>query len=193
VQSTDARMGGESEYLAHAAPAICANIEADLNCRRARTAVARALRLQQWNPAEPRYRVLLADAYRALGAKTAEPTVEEEGRHGQAEHRKLYFRMTEQEEQARLLTKPEGSAARSENFSKSEALYRRTIEQNPDYALAHRGLGFLYEQEGNNSEAAREYRKYLDLTADTNLDHLRIARRLAQIEKTMQPGPAPQK
>jgi Zn-dependent protease with chaperone function len=183
----DAQMGTESDYLAHVAPAICANIEADLNSRRARTAVARASRLTKWKPDEPKYQVLLGDAYRGLGAKTAEPTEEEQGRHGQAEHRKLYFQMTEQEEQTKLLAKPDGGATRSANLDKAEKLYIGAIEQNPNYADAHRELGFLYEQQSKSADAAREYRKYLEITAGTSLDRLRIERRLAQLEKAILP------
>jgi cytochrome c-type biogenesis protein CcmH/NrfG len=185
--SSDARMGTESDYLAHVAPAICVNIEADLNSRRARTAVARASRLTSWKPDEPKYQVLLGDAYRGLGAKAAEPTDDERGRHGQAEHRKLYFQMTEQEEQSKLLAKPDGSATRSANLDRAEKLYSRALEQNPNYADAHRELGFLYEQESKPEDAAREYRKYLEITAGTSMDRLRIERRLAQLEKSIQP------
>jgi hypothetical protein len=183
----DARTGTESDYLAHVAPAICANIEADLDSRRARTAVARALRLTNWKPDEPKYRVLLGDAYRGLGAKAAEPTEEEQGRHGQAEHRKLYFQMTEQEEQAKLLAKPDGQATRSANLDKAEKLYMGVVERDPKYADAYRELGFLYEDRSKPADAAREYRKYLELTNGTTLDRLRIERRLAQIEKAVLP------
>jgi predicted Zn-dependent protease len=184
---SDARMGTESDYLAHVAPAICVNIEADLNSRRARTAVARASRLTTWKPDEPKYQVLLGEAYRGLGAKPAEPTDDERGRHGQAEHRKLYFQMTEQEEQSKLLAKPDGGTTRNANLDQAEKLYIRALEQNPNYADAHRELGFLYEQESKPEDAAREYRKYLEITAGTSMDRLRIERRLAQLEKSIQP------
>ena len=183
----DARTGTESEYLAHVAPAICANIEADLNSRRARTALSRASRLTRWKSDEPKYQVLLGDAYRSLGAKAAEPTLEEQGRHGQAEHRKFYFRMTEQEEQTQLLGKPDGSSTRNSNFDKAEKLYLGAIEQNSQYPDAHRGLGFLYEQESKSADAAGEYRRYLELTAGRSLDSLRIERRLAHVEKALSP------
>jgi Zn-dependent protease with chaperone function len=187
----DARAGSESDYLAHVAPAICANIEADLNSRRARTAVARASRLTKWKPDESKYEVLLGDAYRTLGAKPAEPTLEEQGRHGQAEHRKLYFQMTEQEEQRQLLAKPDGLATREGNLAEAEKLYLGSIEHNSGYPDAHRGLGFLYEQQSKQADAAREYRKYLELTAGTSLDRLRIERRLTQLERGVLPRVSP--
>ena len=183
----DARVGTEDEYLTQVAPAICANIEADLNSRRARTAVARAQRLAKWRPDEPNYQVLLADSYRVLSAKPAEPTEEEVGRHGQAEHRKQYFKLTEEEEQNQLAKKPDGAATRKANYEKSEQVYRAVLEKVPTCANAHRGLGFLLEQEARPSEAAAEYRRYLGLTAGTTLDRARIERRLAAVDKAVMP------
>jgi hypothetical protein len=173
----------EKEYLAKTAPAICYNIAADLESRRARTAVDRATRLTKNFPDNPRYRVLLADAYRGLGAQTSQPTAEEREGHGKAERRKEFFKMTEQEAEARLLQKPEGQAALRENQAQAETLYQAVVESNPDYAEAHRGLGFLYEQQNKYAEAATEYRNYLDKVVGTSLDHLRIERRLAAVEK----------
>jgi tetratricopeptide (TPR) repeat protein len=143
--------------------------------------------LTKWKPDEPKYQVLLGEAYRSLGAKTEQPTEEEKGRHGQAEHRKLYFQMTEQEEQKKLLAKPEGAALRSANLDKAEKLFVQAIEQDPKYAAAHRELGMLYEQESRLADAAREYRTYLEMTASTSLDRLRIERRLDQVEKAARP------
>ncbi|MGD0788292.1 MAG: hypothetical protein ABR898_09935, partial [Terracidiphilus sp.] len=57
------------------------------------------------------------------------------------------------------------------------------IESNPQYALAYRELGFLYQDESRFADAALNYRHYLQLVADTSLDRLRIARRLAEVEK----------
>ncbi len=175
--------GSEKEYLEKTAPAICFNIAADLESRRARTAVDRATRLTRAFPDNPRYRVLLADAFRGLGAESRLPTVEERKRHGQAEQRKEYFQMTDQEAQMRMLEKPEGQAALRDNQTSAETLYKAVIQSDPGYAEAHRGLGFLYEQQNKYAEAAAEYRRYLEMVAGTSLDHLRIERRMASVEK----------
>ena len=180
-------LGSETEYLAKVAPAICASIEADLDSRRARSAVVRAKRLVAAFPEEPKYQVLLADSYRSLGAKTTVPSEEERGRHGQSEHRKEYFNMTEQEEQKRLLEKPEGKVALQENLARSETLYLGVIQRNPLLPEAYRGLGLLYEQQAKYAEAAGEYRRYLELVSGTSLDRLRIERRLATVEKLASP------
>lgn len=175
--------GDEKDYLGKVSPAICADIESDLNSRRERTAVDRANRLTSVFPDDPKYRVLLADSYRSLGAKTKVPSDDERNRHGQAEHRKEYFSMTPQEEQKKLLQKPEGPATLQENRAAAEALYKAVLAASPTYSQAHRGLGFLYEDEGKYSEAGAEYRAYLDIVAGTSMDHLRIERRLAAMQK----------
>lgn len=175
--------GTEAEYLTNTAPAICYNIQADLGSRRARTALARSKRLTHWNPQDPNYQVLEADAYRALGAKTAEPSPEELEKHGQAEHRKRYFRLTEEEEQKELLAKPGGAEQRQANFEEAEKHYLEAVKINATLADPHRGLGFLYEAEAKPADAAREYHRYLELAAPDSFDRLRIERRVSALEK----------
>ncbi len=173
----------EKTYADNVSAAICAEIQLDLSSRRERTAVDRASRLNDLFPDNPRYKVLLADSYRALGAKTKLPSPDERTRHGEAEHRKEYFSMTPEEEQKKLLEKPEGQAALRDNETMAEQLYKSALQGSPNYADAHRGLGFLFEQEGKYGEAATEYQSYLSIVAATSMDHLRIERRLAAVQK----------
>ncbi len=91
--------------------------------------------------------------------------------------------MTPEEEQKRLLEKPEGQAAIRDNQATAEQLYKNVLQSSPNYADAHRGLGFLFEQEGKNGDAATEYQSYLSMVAGTSMDHLRIERRLAAVQK----------
>jgi beta-barrel assembly-enhancing protease len=189
---SDPRPDSEQEYLSRVAPAICYDIEANINSRRARSAVRAANRLTAAFPDVPKYQVLLADSYRALGAKPPVLTEEEQTRHGQNEDRKNFFSRTEQEEQQKLLEKPEGKAALRENQAQAEKIYLAVLESNPSYADAYRGLGFLYEQQGKYSDAAAQYHHYLDLVAGTSLDHLRIERRLATVQKLIGLNPNPQ-
>jgi len=174
----DVRQTTEADYLAHVAPAICYNIQADLASRRARTAIARADRLVRWKPDEPLYQSLLADGYRVLGAKTTEPGPDELDRRGQSEHRKRLLRMTEEEEQHELLKAPGGIDRKKNNQAKAEEIYLSTIEKNSSSAEAHRGLGMLYEDQEQFEDAAREFRKYLELAPPDAMDRLRIERRL---------------
>jgi hypothetical protein len=170
-------------YADSVSAAACYEIQLDLSSRRERTAVDRASKLSALFPDNPKYKVLLADSYRALGARTKLPSPDERTRHGQVEHRKEYFRMTPEEEQKRLVESPEGQAALRDNEATAEQLYRSALQSNPDYADAHRGLGFLFEQEGKYSDAATEYQSYLSKVAGTSMDHLRIERRLAAVQK----------
>lgn len=170
-------------YLDNVSAAIIYEIGADLSTRRERTAVDRSARLSAMFPDNPKYKVLLADSYRALGAKTKTPTDEERTRHGQGEHRKEYFSMTPEEEQKKLREKPEGQSALLANEALAEQLYKSVIQSDPNYAAAHSGLGFLFEQEGKYKEAANEYQTYLQMESGTSMDHLRIQRRLATVQK----------
>jgi tetratricopeptide (TPR) repeat protein len=178
-----ARTGLEKDYLTAVAPAIVSSIIADIESRRPRTAVARATRLVDAFPGTPQYQVLLGDSYRALGAKTAVPTPDELTPDGEDRQRKKVLKMTEQEEQKDLLNSPESQATLKENQAKSEKAFLVAIENDPQYALAYRELGFLYQDESRFADAALNYRHYLQLVADTSLDRLRIARRLAEVEK----------
>jgi predicted Zn-dependent protease len=173
----------EKEYLAKVAPAICYNIEADINSRRARSAVRAAQRLAVTFPDEPKYQLLLGDAYRTLGAKPKMLSDEEMTRHGKSEDRKNFFNRTEQEEQKSLLEKPQGQATLKENQAQAEKLYLGVLQNNPSIADTYRDLGFLYEQQGKYTDAAAQYRHYLDMVSGTSLDHRRIELRLANVQK----------
>jgi hypothetical protein len=140
-------------------------------------------------PGDPQYQVLLGDSYRALGAKTTLPTPDELTPEGAEKQRKNVLKMTEQEEQKLLLSTPESQATLKDNQAKAEKAFLAAIESNPQYALAYRELGFLYQDESRNADAALNYKHYLDLVANTSLDRLRIARRLAEVEKTQAAPP----
>ena len=183
------RPAPEKEYLAKVAPAICYNIESDMNSRRARSAVRAAQRLVDAFPDVPKYQLLLGDAYRALGAKSKALSDDEMTRHGKSEDRKNFFKRTEQEEQKSLLEKPEGQVALKENQAQAEKLYLGVAQGNPSYADAYRDLGFLYEQQGKYTEASAQYRHYLDMVSGTSLDNRRIELRLASVQKLISLAP----
>jgi predicted Zn-dependent protease len=168
--------GAEDDYLSHVVDAVCYSIGAGIESRRPRTALSRANRLVMWKPQRPEYRVLLADAFRALGAKSSEPARREltsDGGH--------FRRMTPQEEQAELLSKPGGAEMLKANRAAAERLYREAIAQQPSLPAAHRGLGMLYQEQSRNADAAREFSRYLELAPADAVDRLRIQRRLDQV------------
>jgi tetratricopeptide (TPR) repeat protein len=186
-----ARMGNEKDYLTAVAPAIVSNISTDIESRCPRTAVARAARLVDAFPGDPQYQVLLGESWRALGAKTRTPTPEELTPEGEDKQRKLMLKMTEQQEQEKLLQTPEGRAQLKDNQAAAEKDFLAAIQSHPDYAPAYRELGFLLEDEARYSDAATNYQHYLQLVANTSLDHLRIERRLAEVTK-LEAAPPPQ-
>ena len=180
---TGARLGLKTDYVNAVAPAIVFNINADIESRRPRSAVARATRLVNAFPGDPQYQVLLGDSYRTLGAKTIVPTPDELTPDGESKQRRQVLKMTEEEEQKALLKTPESQVTLRENQAKAEKAFLAAIERNPEYALAYRELGFLYQDESRFADAAINYRHYLQLVAGTSLDRLRIGRRLAEVEK----------
>ena len=181
--AASARIGLKTDYVNAVAPAIVFNINADIESRRPRTAVAHATRLVNAFPGDPQYQVLLGDSYRTLGAKTTVPTPDEYTPDGESKQRKQVLKMTEEEEQKALLKTPESQVTLRENQAKAEKAFLAAIERNPEYALAYRELGFLYQDESRLADAAINYRHYLQLVAGTSLDRLRIGRRLAEVEK----------
>jgi predicted Zn-dependent protease len=176
------RTGSTQNYLIAVAPAIVSNINTDIESRRPRTAVARATRLVNAFPGDPQYQVLLGSSYSALGAETALPTKDELTHDGKAQQRREVLKMSEQQEQDALLKTPEGQATLKENQAKAEKVFLAAIQSDPQYALAYRELGFLYEDELRYSDATANYQQYLQLAASTSLDRLRIKRRLAQCQ-----------
>lgn len=176
----------ETDYFEHMAPVIRANAILDLDSRRARTAVARAQRLVNWRPDDAANQTLLADAYRALGAKTAQPGEPEATPTGQATVRKHLRKFTDEEEQKALLQKPSGPPTLESNRSQAESLYLKAIALNPALPDPHRGLGMLYQDEARPADAVREYQLYLDLATPQALDRLRIERRVEALKTELE-------
>jgi tetratricopeptide (TPR) repeat protein len=183
-----AQTGLKEDYIRAVAPAIASSIDTDIENRRPRTAVATATRLADTFPGDPHYQLLLGDSYRTLGAETAVATPDEFTASGEDRRRNQALKMSAQEEQKALLKTPRGQTTLKENQGKAEKAFLAAIGSNPQYALAYRELGFLYQDESRFADAATNYRHYLQLVADTSLDRLRIARRLTEVEK-LQTGP----
>jgi predicted Zn-dependent protease len=171
------------DYLTHVSAAVCDNIAADLESRRARTALARAQRLVSWQPARAEYLTLLADAYRALGAKTAEPTPKELTYSGNIDRRDLEQKTTPEEEQAKWLAQSGGPEVKAAHEAAAEKFYLEAVGRDTTFAVAHRGLGMLYQQQSKNDAAVREYRKYLECAPANAIDRLRFERRIEDLSK----------
>jgi len=171
-------------YAAIVERAVRYNIQADIDSRRFRMAVAHAQHLVDLHPADPEDTFLLAEAYRALGPRTAEPSDKNLTRRGKAHARMELMRRTPEEEENELLSRPDGRRSRQANQEKAEELYVKVQAMNTSYANVYRGLGLLYEDQGKWKEAQAAYGKYLELAPDAS-EGLRIRRRLDALDKAL--------
>jgi predicted Zn-dependent protease len=180
------RSPSEADYLAIAQKAIQYNIQLDVDSRRFRTAVARGQRLVAFHPEDPQNDFLLAEAWRALGARTPQPDPAERSGSGKSDARRRSFKATAEEEEQELLSRPDGPAVREANFKKAEEFYRKAQALDASFAAPWRGLGLLYEAQGKPSESLAAYRQYLQLVPNGN-DKLRIQRRIENLTEKAKP------
>lgn len=156
---------------------------------RPRTAVAVAQRLISLEPNDASHYVLLGDAYRSLGARTPVPTEEELSDKGKNEARKRLKKMTLVEYDKALKAAPGGRERWEQNCLRSEEAFHKALEMDPANAEAHRGLGFLYEDQDRRAAAVQEYKKYLELAPDAQ-DARRVRLRLQALEHHSGVGPS---
>jgi Flp pilus assembly protein TadD len=97
--------------------------------------------------------------------------------------RKKKRKLTLEEEESALMATAAGQANWKANQQKAQDLYFEAMELDRSNALAHRGLGMLFEKIQKREQAIREYRKYLEL-APNAIDRLRIVSRLEALEKS---------
>ena len=171
-------------YAAGVEKAVRYTIQADIDSRRFRTAVARAQHLVNLHPDDPCDAFLLAEAYRVLGPRTAEPSDKDLTSRGEAYARRELRRRTIEEEEKELLSRPDGSVIRQANQKKAEVWYTKAQALDASYANVYRGLGLLYEAQGKSTAARSAYRRYLELAPEAS-DRLRIRRRMDALDKTL--------
>ena len=150
---------------------------------RPRTAVAIAQRLIAEEPNNAENYVLLGDAYRSLGARTAVPESEELTDQAKDATRKRMHKMTVAEYDKALFADPSGPAHWQGNLDRSEGAFRKALSMDPQNATAHRGLGFLFERNDARAEAIAQFEKYLELAPNAN-DARQIRMRLESLQKS---------
>jgi regulator of sirC expression with transglutaminase-like and TPR domain len=84
----------------------------------------------------------------------------------------------------RRLETPEGVAAMAQNLASARATYQGILDTDPEYYVAYRGLGEVYEAEGNDREAARAYLTYIQQIPDAE-DRQVIVGRLTGIRNRL--------
>lgn len=165
-------------YLARMRAVILHNARLDLTSRRFRTAVARIQRLVNADPRDSEALYWLGESYLSLGPRTVRPSEGERTDHGQNAAHKKAVKVTEEEETRALAATPEGKAALESNQARAAECFERAASL-PE---SHFGMGRLFEQQNRKSEAAAEYRKFLEVAPVTAPDRLRAERRLESLE-----------
>lgn len=176
----------KEDYQKNVAGVTRHDIELAIDAGLYRTATTLGKRLIESQPELAANLTALADAYTALGPRSLEPTAEEKSGQGKREARKRRSKLTLQEEERTLAATAAGQERQKINFAEAEKLYRRATELEPNYALAWRGLGELFEKQKQSQPSVEAYRKYLELQPAA-MDRLMIMRRI----KTLEPQAAP--
>jgi predicted Zn-dependent protease len=141
------------QYLERMAKVIRTNVRLDMDIRRQRTAVARATRLVEAFPNDPESLTVLADAYRALGPRTATPDASELTKNGRRKVIDRLVKKTGDEEYKLLMTAPGGHDRLNSNSTRAEELYKKALDIDSQAVAASRGLGMLYEEQGKAKQA----------------------------------------
>ncbi len=124
------------------------------------TAIAVAESFLERYPAELELKMLLGDAWQALGPRSEFLPEDLTNKDKRKNLRKRILR-TRVERNAQLLETPEGRAALLANMARARETYEQILAADPDFALAHRGLGEVYEALDMPREAGREYLQYV--------------------------------
>jgi beta-barrel assembly-enhancing protease len=161
----------DTAYTAATRNAIRHDANLDLILGRPRTAVAIAKRLISLEPNNAEYYALLGDAYRALGGRSPEPKAEELTNKGKDEARKKLRDLTPTEYEKALLARPGGLEQWHANSAAAERAFARALELDSKNPAAHRGLGFLYEDENRPADAITQLKTYLELAPEARDAH----------------------
>ena len=124
------------------------------------TAIAVAERYIDLYPGDLDFRMALGDAQRVLGPRP-EALPEDYSKRDARRALRDRIRNSRAQRTEDLLETEEGVAAMAANLARARATYERILQSDPSYSAAYRGLGEVYEAEGNGREAARAYLTYV--------------------------------
>lgn len=143
------------------------------------TAIALAERFLERYPGDLDLRLALGDSWRVLGPR---PAALPEQFSGIDARRKLHDRILNSRSQRmeELLATADGVAAMAANLERARRTYTGILERDPAYWPAYRGLGEMYEAEGDDREAGRAYLTYVREMPDA-IDRPVIVGRLGAI------------
>lgn len=153
----------ESDFIVSTKNAVRHDAGLAMLLGKPRTAVAIANRLLAIEPNNPENYALLGDAYRALGARTAVPTDEEQSDNGKKATRKLMRKKTLAEYDKALMALPDAQQKWAENCKQAESAYDKALDMDHQNANAFRGMGLLREMQDRNAEALTNLKHYAEL------------------------------
>jgi tetratricopeptide (TPR) repeat protein len=168
-------------YFRNMTPVMRHNIQLAINAGRFRSAVYFAQRLVDFNP-DSENLFWLAEAYRTLGPRSSQLTQQELTNSAKKDAAKKREKRTIEEDDRDLLATTTGQQNWEQHQKKAEELYLRSLAADNPVAVAHRGLGMLYEKLARTNDAAVEYQKYIDLSPSAQ-DRERIQRRIETLKK----------
>jgi len=172
----------KAAYFRAMEPMMRHDIQLSINGGRFRSAVFLAQRLVDFHP-DSENLFWLAEAYRTLGPRSEQLTQPELTNSAKKEAAKKREKRTIQEEERALLVTPSGQENWKLHQQKAEELYLQAAAHENPVAMAHRGLGMLYEKSARPGEAVSEYEKYVQL-APAAIDRERIQKHIEALRRT---------
>ena len=160
------------------------DVQLQINGGRFRSALYIAQRLVDFHP-DSENLFWLGEAYRTLGPRAPQLIERELTNDAKKDAAKKREKKTDEEIESELLSTTEGQGNWKTHQQKAEEFYQRSLSADSPVALAHRGLGMLYEKLDRKADAATEYEKYLEL-APAATDHERIQKRIENLRRPPQ-------
>ena len=154
------------------------------------TAIAVAETMLEKYPDDLELRLLLADAWKALGPRS-EFDPEDLSNADKRRNLRQRMRRTRVERTHELLETEQGRAAFAANLAQARMIYEDVLRRAPGYAAAYRGLGEVHEALGEPREAARHYLEYVRQSPDAADRSVIIGRLTALRDELSSEGNAP--
>jgi len=174
----------KAAYFRTMEPLMRHDLQLQINSGRFRSALYIAQRLVEFH-ADSENLFWLGEAYRTLGPREAQLTEKELTNSAKKDAAKKSEKRTDEEIERELLATPAGQENWKVHQQRSEESYQRALSAENPVAVAHRGLGMLYEKLDKRTEALAEYEKYLQ-AAPAATDHGRIQKRIDNLRRPSQ-------
>lgn len=129
------------------------------------TAIAVVQEFLERYPNDLELRILLGDAWRVLGPRSEFAPEDFTKRETRRNLRQRVWRTRDERREIALETE-DGQAALARNLEQARLTYQEILDQDPNYAAAHKGLGQVYEVLSRHTDAARSYLAYLRAAPD---------------------------